>query len=55
MLVHDTFFTLISGVALALVGFGIARSRSIRFVKLAGLLAMAYGVYMVLAVTHMIG
>jgi hypothetical protein len=54
MVAHDTFFTLIAGVALALVGFGFARSRAILFVKLAGLLAMCYGVYMVLAVTHMI-
>ena len=55
MVLHDTFFTLIAGVALTLVGFGFARSRAIRFVKLAGLLAMLYGVYIVLTVTHMIG
>ena len=54
MVEHDSFFTLISGTALVLIGFGFARSRAIRFVRLAGLLAMIYGVYMVLAVTHMI-
>ena len=55
MLAHDSFFTLITGVALALVGFGLARSRAILFVRFAGLLALLYGVYTVLAVTHMIG
>jgi hypothetical protein len=54
MVVHDTFFTLIVGVTLALVGFGFARSRAILFVRFAGLLAMLYGVYTVLAITHMI-
>ena len=54
MVAHDTFTTLISGVALALVGFGFARSRAILFVRFAGLLAMVYGVYTVLTVTHMI-
>jgi len=54
MFVHDTFFTLIVGVALTFVGFGFARSRAIRFVRLAGLLAMLYGAYTVLTVTHMI-
>jgi len=55
MVAHDTFFTLISGIALALVGFGFARSRAILAVRFVGLLAMLYGVYIVLTVTHMIG
>lgn len=54
MVAHDSFFTLVSGVALALVGFGFARSRAILFVRFAGLLALIYGVYTVLTVTHMI-
>lgn len=54
MVAHDSFFELISGFALALVGFGLARSRSILFVRFLGLLALCYGVYLVLAVTHMI-
>ncbi|HEV2635628.1 MAG TPA: hypothetical protein VGX23_10815 [Actinocrinis sp.] len=54
MTAHDNLFTLILGAALALVGFGFARSRAMLFVRLAGLIAMVYGVYMVLAVTHMI-
>jgi hypothetical protein len=54
MVAHDTFFTLIAGAALALVGFGLARLRTILFVRFVGLLALVYGVYMVLAVTHMI-
>ncbi len=55
VLAKDAFFTLIVGVVLVLVGFGVMRSRSIRFVRLAGLLALAYGAYIVLAVTHVIG
>jgi hypothetical protein len=55
MVVHDTLFTLVAGIALALVGFGFARARTILFVRFAGLLAMLYGVYIVLALTHMVG
>jgi hypothetical protein len=54
MVAHDSFFALIIGFALVLVGFGFARSRAILFIRFAGLLAMLYGAYTVLAVTHMI-
>lgn len=54
MVAHGTFFTLIAGIALTLVGFGFARARAMLIVKLIGLLAMLYGIYTILAITHMI-
>ena len=52
---NDDFFTLITGAALALVGFGFAVSRTIRLVRFAGMLALAYGLYLILVVTRVIG
>jgi hypothetical protein len=54
MVANNDFFTLIAGLALGLVGLGLAVSRSIRLVRLLGLAALAYGVYMILAVTKTI-
>lgn len=54
MLVHNGISVLVTGAALALVGFGISVSRIARFARLAGMVALAYGVYLVLAVTKVV-